>query len=363
MSDCPARDPAATRGGGTALTAARALRLCFRGLLRGRPLLPRARHLSERAAAGGADPPPHPHLRRLLRPRRIPTCRTSWRRSQGHVVSYYPIVPGLLNIPAYLIAPRRGRVLRSAGQPPGDRQGDHGVGDRLRRSPACTCSSSASCPTVGRREADRAALRFALLYALRHLPVADRVAGAVAARPRPDVHRRRRSPAWSRPESRLFPLAGFLLGMAVWNRPVVGLLRGAAGAVRRSSISAPALLTFAPPPPFPALAMGIYSATLLGVAVGARPGASASSGDVPRPPLRPARPLPRRPGRRPGEPGARPVRLHAGLPARRPGAGALPGASAAPAAALHRRRRRRPDRSSSPSINVWWGGTRSATAT
>jgi hypothetical protein len=135
-----------------------------------------------------------------------------------HVVSFYPIVPGLLNVPAYLIA-------RAAGV-----RWQTGSGRQLvaKATTSWVSAVSVACMYLvllrllpGRRGSGWALL-FAGVYALatcvwpigsqalwQHGPSLMFLNAALVCL----VH----------PELRVFPLAGFFLGMAVWNRPTNAL--------------------------------------------------------------------------------------------------------------------------------------------
>ena len=132
----------------------------------------------------------------------------------GHVISYYPIVPGLLNVPAYLIA-------RAAGVPVERPEGRQLV---AKMTAAWVSAVSVACMylfllrIVPGRARSRAALGFAVVYAVatcvwsigaqalwQHGPSLLFLTAALAC--------------IVRHESRWFPLGGFLLGLSIWNRP------------------------------------------------------------------------------------------------------------------------------------------------
>lgn len=174
-------------------------------------------------------------------------------RSQGHLISYYPIVPGLLNVPAYLVA-------RAAGV------SFHALANRqmiAKATAAWTAAASVAClylfllRLLPAARGPRAALGFALFYAFgtclwpigsqalwQHGPGLMFLTAALAC--------------LVRPESRWFPLAGLWLGMAVWNRPA-DVLFAAPLALYVLLHHRARLLAFAAAAALPALAMGAYS--------------------------------------------------------------------------------------------------------
>jgi hypothetical protein len=141
----------------------------------------------------------------------LPFCLA---RPGNHVISYYPIVPGLLNIPAYLVA-------RAAGV------SFDVLANRQVVAKATTAWTSAASVALlyltlvrllPAARGHRPAVGFALFYAFgtclwpigsqalwQHGPALMFFTAALAC--------------LVRPVSRFFPLAGFLLGMAFWNRP------------------------------------------------------------------------------------------------------------------------------------------------
>ncbi len=168
------------------------------------------------------------------------------------VVSFYPIVPGLLNIPAYLVA-------RAAGLP-----FQKGV-IRLRVAKATAAwvtAASVACMYLALVRllpggALGAPLLVALVYAFgtcvwpigsqtlwQHGPSLMFLTASLAC--------------LVRPESRLFTLAGFFLAMAFWNRPASALLVAplAAYVLLHHPRRLAGFVAAAIPP---ALAMGLYS--------------------------------------------------------------------------------------------------------
>jgi hypothetical protein len=185
----------------------------------------------------------------------LPPDAYCFATSKGNILSFYPIVPGLLNLPAYAIAEAAGARFER------DRQ------SIAKATTSWVSAVSVACmylllirvlpgrPGNGPRKG--AALFFALIYAFatclwpigsqalwQHGPSLMFLTGALAC--------------LARPESRVFPLAGFLLGMAVWNRPVNSLIVAPLGlyVLLHHPRRVPALAASAA---LPLLALALYS--------------------------------------------------------------------------------------------------------